>query len=56
MPENWIGIGLLACVVGLEVGASYMSKLINNWQEGFGDSIQQKDWHGFLWSLAACSA
>ena len=52
MPENWIGIGLLACVVGLEVGASYMSKLINNWQEGFGDSIQSKDWHGFLWSLA----
>ena len=51
MPENWIGIGLLACVVGLEVGASYMSKLINNWQEGFGDAIQQKDWHGFLWSL-----
>ncbi len=42
MPENWIGIGLLACVVGLEVGASYMSKLINNWQEGFGDSIQSE--------------
>ena len=52
MPENWIGIGLLASVVGLEIGASYMSKLLNNWQEGFGDSIQQKDWHGFLWSLA----
>ena len=52
MPENWIGIGLLVCVVGLEVGASYMSKLLNNWQEGFGDSIQQKDWHAFLWALA----
>ncbi len=51
MPENWIGIGLLACVIGLEVGASYMSKLLNNWSQGFGDAIQDKNWHAFLVSL-----
>ncbi|RYB06700.1 ABC transporter ATP-binding protein/permease [Lichenibacterium ramalinae] len=51
MPENWIGIGLLACVVALEVGASYMAKLLNNWSQGFGDAIQGKDWHAFLASL-----
>ncbi len=51
MPENWIGLGLLGCVVALEVGSSFMAKAINNWQEGFGDAIQQKDWHGFLVSL-----
>jgi ABC-type long-subunit fatty acid transport system fused permease/ATPase subunit len=51
MPENWIGIGLLAFVVALEVGGSYMSKLLNNWSQGFGDSIQAKDWHAFLASL-----
>ncbi len=51
MPENWIGLGLLASVVALEIGASYMSKLLNNWSQGFGDAIQQKDWPAFLASL-----
>ncbi len=51
MPENWIGLGLLGCVVALEVGASYMSKLLNNWSQGFGDAIQAKDWNAFLASL-----
>lgn len=51
MPENWIGIGLLAFVVALEVGGSYMSKLLNNWSQTFGDAIQAKDWHAFLASL-----
>ncbi len=51
MPENWIGLGLLASVVALEIGASYMAKLLNNWSQGFGDAIQQKDWPAFLASL-----
>ena len=51
MPENWIGLGLLGCVVALEVGASYMAKLLNNWSQGFGDAIQAKDWGAFLASL-----
>jgi len=51
MPENWIGLGLLASVVALEIGASYMAKLLNNWSQGFGDAIQQKDWPAFLVSL-----
>ena len=51
LPENWIGLGLLAFVVALEVGGSYMSKLLNNWSQTFGDAIQSKDWHAFLASL-----
>ncbi len=51
MPENWIGLGLLGSVVALEVGSSYMAKILNNWQEGFGDSIQSKNWNAFLVSL-----
>ena len=51
LPENWIGIGLLVSVVSLEAGSSYFSKLLNNWSQGFGDAIQEKNWGNFLSSL-----
>ena len=51
MPENWIGLGLLASVVVLEIGGSYMSKLLNNWSQGFGDALQSKSWAAFTGSL-----
>ena len=50
-PENWIGLGLLAGVVGLEVASSFLAKALNTWSQSFGDAIQQKDWHAFLESL-----
>ncbi len=38
-------------VVSLEAGSSYFSKLLNNWSQGFGDAIQEKNWGNFLGSL-----
>ena len=59
MPENWIAFGLLAAVVVLEIGFSYMAKRFNTWYVGFGNSIQEKNFPAFmalLEILHACSA
>ncbi|WP_165492846.1 ABC transporter ATP-binding protein/permease [Lichenihabitans psoromatis] len=48
MPENVIGLSLLAAVVLLEIGFSYMAKQFNSWYVGFGNSIQEKNWGAFL--------
>jgi putative ATP-binding cassette transporter len=50
--ERWMARGLLAVVVGLNLGQVYLSVLFNDWNGRFYDSLQQKDlprfWHELL--------
>ncbi len=48
LPENTIGLGILALVVVLEIAFSYMAKQFNSWYVGFGNSIQEKNFPAFL--------
>ncbi len=48
-PENWIGLGLLASTVVLEIGFSYILKWLNAWNNGFYNTLQEKDWPGFVY-------
>ena len=51
MQERTIALVLLAVVVILEIGASYMAKRFNTWSAGFGNSIQEKNFPAFISSL-----
>ncbi len=54
--DRWMGRGLLAAIVALNLGAVYMLVQINAWNRVFYDALQNKDeavfwqelWH-FLW-------
>lgn len=48
-PENIIGLGLLASVVVLEIGFSLLLKQLNAWNNGFYNTLQDKDWNGFVY-------
>ncbi len=45
--ERWMARGLLAVVVGLNLGQVYLSVLFNDWNARFYDSLQQKNLHNF---------
>ena len=51
LPERTIAFVLLAAVVVLEIGFSYLAKQFNNWYAGFGNSIQEKNFPAFLHSF-----
>jgi len=50
--ERWIARGLLAVVIGLNLGQVYVSVLFNDWYGRFYDALQVKDqakfWHEML--------
>ena len=48
VPENVLGLSLLAIIVVLELGYSYMAKRFNAWYVDFGNSIQEKNWGNFV--------
>ena len=50
-PENWIGLGLLAAVVALEVVFSYLAKRFNSWNNDFYNSIQEKNFGDFIYYM-----
>ena len=57
--DRWRGGALLAAVVGLEVGWVYATVLINQWNNTFYNSIQEKDFAAFksqLWLFAFYAA
>lgn len=45
--EKWIGRGLLAIIVALNLGLVYLSVLFNAWNRLFYDSLQNKDYEAF---------
>ena len=50
-PENWIGLGLLATVIALEVAFSYLAKQFNSWNNNFYNTIQEKDFPSFIYYM-----
>lgn len=49
--ERWIAFSLLGGVVILEIAFSYMVKRFNSWYALFGNSIQEKDFKAFVYSM-----
>jgi putative ATP-binding cassette transporter len=47
--EKWIASGLLAAVMGLNLGAVYLNVRFNLWNRDFYDALQQYDWARFWW-------
>ncbi len=45
--ERWVARGLLALVVGLNLGIVYINVLLNNWNRVFFDALQNKDFATF---------
>ena len=45
--ERWLGRGLLAVIVVLNLGLVYLSVLFNQWNRLFYDSLQNKDYVAF---------
>jgi vitamin B12/bleomycin/antimicrobial peptide transport system ATP-binding/permease protein len=45
--ERWLGRGLLAIIVALNLGLVYVSVLFNEWNRLFYDSLQNKDYEAF---------
>jgi len=46
--ERWSAWGLLALIVGLNLGAVYLSVLFNDWNNLFYNALQNKDVAGFF--------
>ena len=51
LQERWIAFGLLASIVGLEIAFSYVVKELNNWNNGFYNSLQEKNWGDFKYYI-----
>ncbi len=49
--ERWIARGLLALVVGVNLGIVYVNVLLNNWNRVFFDALQNKDFPTFKTQL-----
>ena len=49
--ERWLGRGLLAVIVVLNLGLVYLSVLFNQWNRLFYDSLQNKDYEAFKTQL-----
>ena len=49
--ERWVACGLLAVVIGLNLGLVYIRVLINLWNNDFYNTLQNLDQHGFYQQL-----
>jgi vitamin B12/bleomycin/antimicrobial peptide transport system ATP-binding/permease protein len=46
--DRWPGRGLLALVVGLNLGSVFLTVLLSEWNRRFYDALQEKDYSTFL--------
>lgn len=49
--QKWAALGLLAVVIGLNLGLVYFEVLFNAWNKEFYDALQNKDWDTFVSSF-----
>jgi putative ATP-binding cassette transporter len=49
--DKWAAIGLLALLVGLNLGSVYLSVLFTEWNNLFYTALQQKNWQVFIHQL-----
>ena len=52
LQERWIGLGLLASIILLEIAFSYIAKIFNSWYNSFYNTLQDKDFSGFKYYMA----
>ena len=52
LQERWIGFGLLASIIALEIAFSYIAKVFNSWYNSFYNTLQDKDFNGFKYYMA----
>ncbi len=52
VQERWIGLGLLASIIALEIAFSYIAKVFNSWYNSFYNTLQDKDFDGFKYYMA----
>ena len=52
VQERWIGLGLLASIIALEIAFSYIAKIFNSWYNSFYNTLQDKDFAGFKYYMA----
>ncbi len=45
--ERWSARGLLAIIIALNLGMVYLTVLFNEWNNGFYNSLQNKDYDEF---------
>ncbi len=49
--DRWIGRGLLAAVVGIELSIVGINVLLNQWNARFFNALQTRDWNAFVYQL-----
>jgi putative ATP-binding cassette transporter len=49
--ERWVGRGLLAVIVSMSLGLVYITVLLNQWNNAFYDTLQNRDLNGFYKQL-----
>ena len=49
--DKWAARGLLAVVIALELLNVAVDVLVNQWQNRFFNTIQDKDWDRFIWEI-----
>ncbi|MCC7046937.1 MAG: ABC transporter ATP-binding protein/permease [Alphaproteobacteria bacterium] len=49
--ERWPARGLLAVIVGMNLGLVYLSVLLNQWNNAFYNALQEKDYDTFIRQL-----
>jgi putative ATP-binding cassette transporter len=49
--ERWIGLGLLASVILIELAIVAINVLINQWNNAFYNALQDRNWDAFVYQL-----
>ncbi|MFO7478646.1 MAG: ABC transporter ATP-binding protein/permease [Methyloceanibacter sp.] len=49
--DRWVGRGLLAVVIGLQLFQVWLNVRFNAWYNTFYTALQNKDWDTFIWQL-----
>ncbi|MDD3311872.1 ABC transporter ATP-binding protein/permease [Pseudodesulfovibrio sp.] len=49
--DRWRGRGLLFVIVSMSLGLVYINVLLNKWNNAFYDTLQNRDWPGFVHQL-----
>jgi vitamin B12/bleomycin/antimicrobial peptide transport system ATP-binding/permease protein len=49
--DKWVGRGLLAAVIAIQLSLVAIDVLINQWNNRFYNALQDKDWDRFVWEF-----
>jgi len=49
--DRWRGRGLLVVIISMSLGLVYINVLLNKWNNAFYDTLQNRDWQGFVHQL-----